>query len=122
MAFENCEEITLTSGAAVSQNRFVLLSSGLAIHATLGAESIGVSQEAATASGEAISVIGNQSAKVEVEAGAAVALGANVSSDATGRGITSAIGHVILGVALEAAGAAGERITVLLNKAITPSA
>ena len=48
-----------------------------------------------------------------VEAGAAVAVGAQVQSDASGRVITLAAG-VAFGVARDAAGAAGEIIRVLV--------
>jgi len=48
-------------------------------------------------------------------AGAAVALGANVSPDANGEAITSVTGATVAGRALEAAGAQGDIIAVLLN-------
>jgi hypothetical protein len=52
-------------------------------------------------------------------AGAAVARGALVMTDTAGRVITSATaGSTIIGWALEAAGAAGDIITVLLNPAM----
>lgn len=49
-----------------------------------------------------------------VEAGAAVALGAQLKSDASGRAITWATSGAVIGRALQAAGAAGEFIEVLL--------
>ena len=54
---------------------------------------------------------------VKVEAGAAVALGATVASDASGRAIThvSGEGNTIAGYALQAASAAGEIIEVLMQ-------
>jgi len=52
-----------------------------------------------------------------VEAGAAVAEGANVASNASGKAITAVAGKYILGVALKAAGADGDIIPVLLFNA-----
>mgnify|MGYP007071629691 CR=1 FL=1 len=49
-----------------------------------------------------------------VEAGAAVAAGASLKSDASGRAITWATSGAKVGIALEAAGAAGNMIEVLL--------
>lgn len=51
----------------------------------------------------------------KVAAGAAVAAGANLSVDATGRLITSGTGHAIVGKAQSAAAAAGELMSVLLG-------
>jgi hypothetical protein len=52
----------------------------------------------------------------KVEAGAVVALGARVMTDSTGRAITAATtGNFPVGVALQAAAAAGEWIDVLLT-------
>ena len=52
---------------------------------------------------------------VFVEAGAAVANGALVTSDATGRAITATTGQSINGEALETASGAGVQIAVLLH-------
>lgn len=52
-----------------------------------------------------------------VEAGAVIANGANVAVDATGRAIPAAAGQEIIGVAQEAASAAGIKIGVLLRPA-----
>lgn len=49
-----------------------------------------------------------------IEAGAAVAAGATLKSDATGRGITWAAAGARLAIALEAAGGAGELIEAVL--------
>jgi hypothetical protein len=51
----------------------------------------------------------------KVEAGAAVALGVEVSSDTTGRAITAATTSRVAGIAMQAAAAAGEWIDVLLT-------
>lgn len=49
-----------------------------------------------------------------VEAGAVVAAGADVMTDASGRAITAVATNRVVGVALDGAGAAGELITVVL--------
>jgi hypothetical protein len=49
-----------------------------------------------------------------VTAGAAVAIGAEVSTDTTGRAITAATTARVAGTALQAAAAAGDQIDVLL--------
>lgn len=51
----------------------------------------------------------------KVVAGAAVAAGAFVMSDGSGRAITATATNRVLGTALEAAGAADEKIAVLLT-------
>lgn len=67
----------------------------------------------APASGEQCRLIGRTGVVLKIKAGAAVALGAYVHSDSTGRAITSATaGHQRLGKALRAASAAGEMIEV----------
>ena len=77
---------------------------------------IGVSHEISANQGERLDVwhVGI----VLVEAGAAIARGAPVASDGTGRGITAAPGAGVnarvIGFALEAAGAAGDLVRVLL--------
>lgn len=53
----------------------------------------------------------------EVVAGAAVATGAMVTSDATGRAITAATGNAVNGTAMNAAAAAGDVIEVRLHSA-----
>jgi hypothetical protein len=54
-------------------------------------------------------------------AGAAVAAGDDLAIDATGRFITAASGHAIVGRAQSAAGAAGELISVLIGyKGLVP--
>lgn len=52
-----------------------------------------------------------------VSAGAAIALGAEVSTATDGRAVTSATTNRVAGVALQAAGAANEIINVLLTPA-----
>lgn len=100
---------------SASQFRFVNTdANGKASLPTAGGRAVGVRQnkpktnEGATVMIDGISI---------VEAGAAVANGANVTSDAAGRAITAAAGNEILGHALETAPAAGVMIAVVLRPA-----
>lgn len=131
MAFENVRSISLPPTAAnlVRQYRFVVLGTTGFIDevGAAGADADGVALAQSPASSTA-GVTAAEAAQVlpvtlldgsrqEVEAGGAVTVGANVSSDAQGRGIVAASGHAILGKALSAASGAGERITFISNKA-----
>lgn len=53
-----------------------------------------------------------------VVAGGAIAVGAAVTSDATGRAVAAAVGNTVLGVALETASGVGIQIAVLLQPAV----
>ena len=96
------------------QFRFVELNaSGLMAQVTtLGARAAGVLQNKPNLN-EAAEVMLTGVSKVV--AGAAVAVGANLTSDAAGRAVTAGAGQAILGKAELAAGAAGEVISVRLN-------
>ena len=87
-------------------------------HTAINQRAIGVAQEtvdaAKVATGKVFAdfrILGI----ARVRAGAAVALYARVSPDATGRAITAAAGSFPAGVALSAAAAAEEHIDVLLT-------
>lgn len=81
---------------------------------------IGVSHEVSADKGDRVDVWHVGIALVE--AGAAIARGAPVASDATGRGIVAAPGAGtnarVIGFALEAAGAAGDLVRVLLSPCV----
>ena len=125
MANENTQTITLfaVAATAVRQRRFVIQTSTGITEATDGADAVGVSFGSVTAdagSSRAIAVVTNQGCRVEVEAGAAVAVGADIASDGEGRVIAAAAtppADAILGKALTAASAAGEIVEVLFTKA-----
>ncbi len=99
--------VTVKATAALTANRFTTFAG--AVPATT-ANALGVTRQTA-AIGDAVTVDFLGSAIVE--AGAAIAAGATVNSDATGRAITWASGAK-LGLALQAASAAGAFIEVLL--------
>lgn len=118
MSFQNANAISLTAGAAISQGRFVKVSTGgKVIQAAAGTdEAVGVALEAAAADLDVIPCAKYDGGIVEVEAGAAVTVGADVSSDSVGRAVAAATSDAIAGWALSGAGAAGEFIKVLLVK------
>lgn len=99
--------LTVTASGAVTKRRFVTVAGALAGAA---ANTLGVSTtDAADTEHFAADVLGT----TVVEAGAAVAAGAAIETDATGRAITKAAGPTVAR-ALEAAAAAGDLIEVLL--------
>lgn len=129
MANENTQMITLiaATGADVRARRFVIQGSTGVSEATDGADAVGVnftfyddSEHTLGNASRAVSVVTNNGCRVEVEAGAAVTVGADIASDAEGRAIVAsatAPGDAILGVALTAAAAAGEVVEVLFQPA-----
>lgn len=93
---------------AVTANRFVTPAGA---QAGADANTLGVTRsDGAIAAHVPVDVLGT----AVVEAGAAVAAGDTVKSDASGRAITWAVSGAKVGVALQAATAAGQFIEVLL--------
>lgn len=122
MATQGVVTVTMVPvSAAVAQRRFVEIDASGNVQqvGTSGNNAIGVSAQASEANlQQAIPVAIFNGAIMEVEAGAAVARGADVMANATGKAITAATtGSDILGIALTAAAADGEFVEVLLSKA-----
>jgi len=110
MSTQNLALLTLTLAltGAVTANRFVTASGALA---GADANTLGVSRVSGVSGEKApVDVLGT----AVVEAGAAVSAGATIKSDSTGRGITWVTSGAKVGLALEAATAAGQMIEVLL--------
>lgn len=110
--------VTLVAGSAVSRNRFVTTAADGKLDHT-GATSVaadGVSAEDAAADGDALTMALPAGIAI-VECGAAVTRGLQVMSDSVGRAIDLVGGAstYIQGRALDAGGAAGVMIRVLLN-------
>ncbi len=128
---QDLKPVTMQIGAQVLRGRFVNVGgTGQAVqHAAQGTDNFGVSLESVTTaeynSGEGQRTIAvaphNAGGRVPVEAGAAIVLGANITTGADGRAETAATGDVIFGTAQEAAGAAGEFITMLMDRKIEAS-
>jgi len=101
---------------STSYGRFVRLSAGEAVLCVLGQRgwpltnkpSNAANASEATASFRVVGI-------ARVITGAAIAEMANVTADAAGAAITAASGHEVNGIALEAAGAAGEMISILVT-------
>lgn len=102
--------LTALAVAAITSNRFVGLFTGA--HAAAGVKALGVAQSGA-AIGEAVAVTVHGSEIVE--AGGAIAVGGPVKSDANGKAIAQAGVGEILGYAVTAATADGQKIEVLLK-------
>ena len=103
----------------INPNRFVNLVAGTATidESTAAGDCVGVSLEGSAAAESAAIAVALPDCIVEVEAGAIVAVGARLISDATGRAITATGATArVLGRTLTAAGAAGEMMTVILSK------
>jgi GNAT superfamily N-acetyltransferase len=109
-----------TAGGAIAPYRIVRITSADNVEqaAAVSHTLIGVNSDLAIASGERVEVMTHGIAYVE--AGAAVAVGVFVSTDSQGRGIAAApaagANQRVIGVALEAASAAGDVIRVLLSQ------
>lgn len=99
---------TVTAAASIDKNLFVGFTGALCAS---GAKAMGVSQTL-TDPGDALPV--TYLGIMPVVAGAAVAAGVQVQSDASGRAITLAAG-ASNGYALDAASAAGDLIRVLIK-------
>ncbi|MBB5204406.1 hypothetical protein HNQ51_001720 [Inhella inkyongensis] len=97
---------TVLAVAALPKLRFVTFAGGVP---AAGARTLGVAAVNAD-NGEQTPV--NTHGELLVEAGAAIAVGAEVETDASGRAITKTTG-VVCGVARDAATAAGEFIRIL---------
>ena len=104
---------TFHAGGAVIKRRFVKFDgSGDVVQASASADLlIGVSDTAGdVASGDRIDVL--MSIQPEIEAGAAIAAGAPVTSNADGKAVTAAAGQIAGGFAVESADADGDIITI----------
>jgi len=108
-----------TAGGAINPYRIVRLSAAeTVVQATAATESLfGVNTDLVIVSGERVEVMTVGIAWVE--AGAAVALGSLVTADSVGRGVAAApaagVNNRHIGIALDAAVAAGDQIRVLLS-------
>jgi hypothetical protein len=110
MSYQNTPLLALpvTLSGTVAANRFITPAGA---YASADGNTLGVVRSGG-GSGDKVTadVIGT----AIVEAGAAVAAGATLKVDSTGRGITWVTSGARVGIALQAAGAAGNMIEVLL--------
>lgn len=110
------------AGAAITSFRIVKFSAANTVIQAAAATdlSIGLSNEVSPVAGERCDIV--LTGIGYLEAGAAFALGAKLTSDAQGRGITAApaagANAQIAAIALEAATAAGDVVPVLLAQGV----
>jgi len=107
------------AAAALDPGRIVVLTAddsvNLATSAT--AASIGVTDEITVAANARVDVV--LSGIAWVTAGAALTRGSPITADASGRAVAAAaVGNRIVGIALEAAAAAGDRIRVVIAQGV----
>ena len=114
---EQGRNITLPANADLSSSQYLFVdcnSTGrVAVVAGNGYKAVGVLQNKPAAIDRAATV--QFDGVTKVKAGAAVAKGADIMSNATGQAITATTGLVSQGTALEAATAANQLISVLLK-------
>jgi hypothetical protein len=109
-----------TAGGAIAAYRIVRMSAAdTVVQASAATDAlVGIQNEVAPASGERTDII--MVGMAFIEAGAAFALGALLTADAQGRGITAAPGagvnNRIIGVAIDAAVAAGDIVRVQISQ------
>ncbi|MFN7610467.1 MAG: DUF2190 family protein [bacterium] len=108
-----------TAGGAISPYRIVRFSAAeTVVQAAAATEAMfGVNTDLTIVSGERVEVMTHGIAWVE--AGAAITIGLPLTSDASGRAVAAApaagVNNRIIGIALDAAVAAGDQIRVLLS-------
>lgn len=108
-----------TAGGAINPYRIVRIASAETVEqaAAVANTMIGVNTDLAIVANERVEVAVQGIAFVE--AGAAIAIGVLVTTDASGRGVTAApaagVNNRHVGIALDAAVAAGDIIRVLLS-------
>lgn len=117
--------VTFIASEAIGQYQFVKFGTAantVDLCDTQGESAIGVAVEAAGAN-EAVSVwLLNKGGIVPVQAGAAIAVGGNITTAADGDGDPALTADIILGIALEAASGDGHVIPMLSDYAGTASA
>ena len=101
--------LTVTAAGAIAADRFVTPAGA---QAGADVNTLGVARTAAAAAGDKIPV--DVLGTTIVEAGAPIAAGATLKSDADGKAITWAAAGAKVAIALEAATGAGQFIEVLL--------
>ena len=113
----------IRAGAAITACRILKRGADAAhaIHAAAAADQpVGISEEDQATVDKPVRVAHRPGELVRVEAGAAIALDANLTSDASGRAVTAATGNKCVGVAREAAAAAGDLITCEIRYLVAP--
>lgn len=113
--YNNIQSESYIAGAALTTKQYTFVAinaAGKIVGPTLGQACVGV-----LTTSPALDQVGSVAwiGSPMVYAGATVAAGAVITTDATGRAITAALGHIALGIAREAA-VVGQLIKVDFNR------
>jgi hypothetical protein len=111
------------AGAAISRCRFVKRGADAdsVIHnAAATTRSLGISEEAQATVALPVRIAHRPGELVRIEAGAAFALDAFLTSDGTGRGITAASTNQVGAIARQAATAAGDLVLCEIHYLVAP--
>lgn len=115
-AKDNVRNVTLVSAEALTRGRYISIdSAGLAAEAGAAVAADGIAGSTVLI-GRDVDVELLDGSITDVEAGAAVSRGDEIATNATGQGVTAVATNPVNGVALEAAGAAGEIIRVMSSR------
>jgi uncharacterized protein DUF2190 len=110
--------LSVEAGSAVTIARYLMMATDKQVDHSGNAGRIdGIASETQATVGGAVGMIVPDGRIAVVEAGAAFSAGATLQSDASGRAITavSGAGNWTGGIAIDAAGAAGELVRILFS-------
>lgn len=111
------------AGAAVLANRMVKRGAdadSVILNAAATTRSLGITEEPQATVGKPVRVAHRPGELVRVEAGAAFALDAFLTSDGTGRAVTAASGNQVTAIARQAALAAGDLVLCEITYMLAP--
>ncbi len=115
------QQVNLSGPAAAALGRGILVTidtSGEWAATGAGLAANGVTLEAAAAQGDIINVAALNGAKLEMQAGAAIATaGIDLASNASGQAIAATTGQVVVGFSASAVAAAAEIVDVITSPA-----
>jgi hypothetical protein len=114
---------TYRAGAAITACRMVKRGAdadSVILNAAATTRSLGISEEDQATATKPVRIAHRPGEMVRIEAGAAFALDAFLTSDATGRGVTAATGNQVTAIARQAAAAAGDLVNCEITYMLAP--
>lgn len=114
---------TYRAGAALTACRMVKRGaddSSAILNAAATTRSLGITEEDQPTVGKPCRIAHRPGEMIRVEAGAAIALDALLTSDATGRAVTAATGNQVTAIARQVAAAAGDLIVAEIAYLVAP--
>lgn len=96
-----------------------LTSTGVAVCSTLGERAHGIIGSEPNAAGQALDFYAEVGKRVKVSASGAISVGDEITTDANGQAKTAVATNVVVAIAIEAAGAVNDIITVIQVPAYT---